>query len=281
MDKNKLDIVNKILKDFIRKNDENKDWIYSIKQSDEWLELTYEAFLEFESEFNLLLSLQQSRLIDSIEDLGEDITHEILNMYIENIEKQQILYEQIVYKHFMSILNIVKSEVLSQVGESSIEVSFDLLNENALKFLEDKKIKFAIKVADTTHKAIIKELTEGFKLGEGIPELSNRIKNMPEFSIKRATVVSRTEIISSSNAGTLEGYKESGVVIGKEWDSHEDERTRKHHLEANGQRVKLDDPFIVDDDLLDYPGDNSHDAKASNVIQCRCTLKPILEGEVI
>lgn len=281
MNKNKLSIVNKILKSFIRKNDENKDWIYSIKQSDKWLELTYEAFLEFESEFNLLLSLQQSRLIDSIEDLGENITHEILNMYIENIEKQQVLYEQIVYKHFMSILNLVKSEILSQVGEASIEVSFDLLNERALKFLEDKKIKFAIKVADTTHKAIIKELSEGFKLGEGIPELSNRIKNMPEFSMKRATVVSRTEIISSSNAGTLQGYKESGVVIGKEWDSHEDERTRKHHLEANGQRVKIDDPFIVDDDLLDYPGDNSHDAKASNVIQCRCTLKPILEGEVI
>lgn len=280
MNKNKLSIVNTILKSFIRKNDENKDWIYSIKQSDKWLELTYEAFLEFESEFNLLLSLQQSRLIDSIEDLGENITHEILNMYIENIEKQQVLYEQIVYKHFMSILNLVKSEVLNSVGQSSIEVSFDLLNENALKFLEDKKIKFAIKVADTTHKAIIKELSEGFKLGEGIPELSNRIKNMPEFSMKRATVVSRTEIISSSNAGTLQGYKESGVVIGKEWDSHEDERTRKHHLEANGQRVKLDDPFVVDDDLLDYPGDNSH-AKASNIIQCRCTLKPILEGEVI
>lgn len=281
MNKNKLSIVNTILKSFIRKNDENKDWIYSIKQSDEWLELTYEAFLEFESEFNLLLSLQQSRLIDSIEDLGENITHEILNLYIENIEKQQVLYEQIVYKHFMSILNLVKSEVLSQIGETSIAVSFELLNENALKFLEDKKIKFAIKVADTTHKAIIKELSEGFKLGEGIPELSNRIKNMPEFSMKRATVVSRTEIISSSNAGTLEGYKESGVVIGKEWDSNEDERTRKHHLEANGQRVKLDDPFVVDDDLLDYPGDNSHDAKASNVIQCRCTLKPILKGEVI
>lgn len=281
MNKNKLSIVNKILKLFIRKNDENKDWIYSIKQSEEWLKLTYEAFLEFESNLNLLFSIQKSRLLDSIEDLGENITHEILNIYIENIEKQQVLYEQILYKHFMSILNLIKSEVLSQVGESSIEVSFDLLNEKALKFLEEKKIKFAIKVADTTHKAIIRELSEVFKLGEGIPELSNRIKNMPEFSMKRATVVARTEVISSSNAGTLEGYKESGVVIGKEWDSHEDERTRKYHIEADGQRVKLDDPFIVDGDLLDYPGDNSHDAKASNVIQCRCTLIPILEGDVI
>lgn len=279
MDKDKLTIVNDILKEFIRKNDDNKDWIYEINQSDEWLELVYEAFLEFESEFNKLLKIQQSKIIDSIQN--GTVTNEILQLYIDNIEKQQALYEQIIYKHFMNILNQVKKEVLSSIGQTSIAITFDLLNDNALKFLEDKKIKFAIKVADTTHKAIINELSEGFKNGEGIPQLSNRIKDMPEFDMKRATVVSRTEIISSSNAGTLQGYKESGVVIGKEWSSTKDERTRDHHKEAEGQRVKLDDPFVVDGDLLDYPGDNSYNPKASNVIQCRCSLLPILEGEVI
>ncbi len=279
MNKEKLHIVNDILKEFIRKNDDNKDWIYEINQSDEWLLLVYEAFLEFEREFNELLKIQQSKIIDSIQN--GNVTNEILQLYIDNIEKQQVLYEQIVYKHFMNILNQVKKEVLSSLGQTSISISFDSLNDKALKFLEDKKIKFAIKVADTTHKAIINELSEGFRNGESIPQLSNRIKDMPEFDIKRATLVSRTEIISSSNAGTLQGYKESGVVIGKEWSSTKDERTRDHHKDAEGQRVPIDDPFIVDGDLLDYPGDNSHNAKASNIIQCRCSLIPILEGEVI
>jgi len=279
MDKVKLSMINDILKTFIRKNDDNKEWIHQLNQSDEWLELTYEAFLEFEGEFNKLLQIQKAKVIDSIQD--GTVTNEILQLYIENIEKQQVLYEQIVYKHFINVINQVKKEILSTLGQTSIEVSFNLLNDKALRVLEDKKIKFAIKVADTTHKAIIRELSEGFEKGEGIPELSNRIKDMPEFDMKRATVVARTEIISSSNAGTLQGYKESGVVIGKEWSSTKDERTRDHHKEVEGQRVKLDDPFVVDGDLLDYPGDNSHDAKASNVIQCRCSLLPILEGEVI
>lgn len=279
MNKDKLQKVNKILKDFIRKNDNNKDWIYQINQSDEWLNLVYEAFLEFESEFNKLLQIQKAKIIDSIQN--GNITNEIMQLYIDNIEKQQVLYEQIVYKHFINILNQVKKEVLSSVGQTSSAMAFDLLNDKALKFLENKKIKFAIKVADTTHKAIINELSEGFKNGESIPELSNRIKDMPEFDMKRATLVSRTEIISSSNAGTLQGYKDSGVVIGKEWSSTKDERTRDHHKDAEGQRVPINDPFIVDGDLLDYPGDNSHNAKASNVIQCRCSLIPILEGEVI
>lgn len=279
MDKDKLSIINEILKEFILDNDKNKTWIYQINQSDEWLDATYEAFLEMESEFHNLLKIQRSKIIESIEN--GTVTNEILKIYIENIEKQQVLYEQIVYKNFLNIMNLVKQEILSELGKTSISITFDLLNEKALKFLEDKKIKFAIKVADTTHKAIINELSEGFEKGEGIPELSNRIKNMLEFDMKRATVVARTEIISSSNAGTLQGYKESGVVIGKEWSSTKDERTRDHHKEAEGQRVKLDEPFIIDGDLLDYPGDNSYDAKASNVIQCRCSLKPILEGEVI
>lgn len=279
MDKDKLCIINEILKEFILDNDKNKTWIYQINQSDEWLDATYEAFLEMESEFHNLLKIQRSKIIESIEN--GTVTNEILKIYIENIEKQQVLYEQIVYKNFLNIMNLVKQEILSELGQTSISITFDLLNEKALKFLEDKKIKFAIKVADTTHKAIINELSEGFEKGESIQELSNRIKDMPEFDMKRATVVARTEIISSSNAGTLQGYKESGVVIGKEWSSTKDERTRDHHKEAEGQRVKLDEPFIIDGDLLDYPGDNSHDVKASNVIQCRCSLKPILEGEVI
>lgn len=279
MDKDKLSIINEILKEFILDNDKNKTWIYQINQSDEWLDATYEAFLEMESEFHNLLKIQRSKIIESIEN--GTVTNEILKIYIENIEKQQVLYEQIVYKNFLNIMNLVKQEILSELGQTSISITFDLLNEKALKFLEDKKIKFAIKVADTTHKAIINELSEGFEKGESIQELSNRIKDMPEFDMKRATVVARTEIISSSNAGTLQGYKESGVVIGKEWSSTKDERTRDHHKEAEGQRVKLDEPFIIDGDLLDYPGDNSHDVKASNVIQCRCSLKPILEGEVI
>lgn len=279
MDKDKLCIINEILKEFILDNDKNKTWIYQINQSDEWLDSTYEAFLEMESEFHNLLKIQRSKIIESIEN--GTATNEILKIYIENIEKQQVLYEQIVYKNFLNIMNLVKQEILSELGQTSVSITFDLLNEKALKFLEDKKIKFAIKVADTTHKAIINELSEGFEKGESIQELSNRIKDMPEFDMKRATVVARTEIISSSNAGTLQGYKESGVVIGKEWSSTKDERTRDHHKEAEGQRVKLDEPFIIDGDLLDYPGDNSHDAKASNVIQCRCSLKPILEGEVI
>ena len=279
MDKDKLCIINEILKEFILDNDKNKTWIYQINQSDEWLDATYEAFLEMESEFHNILKIQRSKIIESIEN--GTVTNEILKIYIENIEKQQVLYEQIVYKNFLNIMNLVKQEILSELGQTSVSITFDLLNEKALKFLEDKKIKFVIKVADTTHKAIINELSEGFEKGESIQELSNRIKDMPEFDMKRATVVARTEIISSSNAGTLQGYKESGVVIGKEWSSTKDERTRDHHKEAEGQRVKLDEPFIIDGDLLDYPGDNSYDAKASNVIQCRCSLKPILEGEVI
>ena len=112
MDKDKLCIINEILKEFILDNDKNKTWIYQINQSDEWLDATYEAFLEMESEFHNLLKIQRSKIIESIEN--GTVTNEILKIYIENIEKQQVLYEQIVYKNFLNIMNLVKQEILSE-----------------------------------------------------------------------------------------------------------------------------------------------------------------------
>ena len=85
MDKDKLSIINEILKEFILDNDKNKTWIYQINQSDEWLDATYEAFLEMESEFHNLLKIQRSKIIESIEN--GTVTNEILKIYIENIEK--------------------------------------------------------------------------------------------------------------------------------------------------------------------------------------------------
>ena len=45
---------------------------------------------------------------------------------------------------------------------------------------------------------------------------------------------------------------------------------RPGHAEADGQEVKIDEPFIVDGESLMYPGDVT--GSASNVINCRCTV---------
>ena len=47
--------------------------------------------------------------------------------------------------------------------------------------------------------------------------------------------------------------------------------TRPSHLEADGQEVDQDEPFIVDGEELMYPRDSSMGASAGNIINCACT----------
>lgn len=61
--------------------------------------------------------------------------------------------------------------------------------------------------------------------------------------------------------------------------STEDKRTRPTHVEADKQRTLLTSPFTVGGASLQYPGDPR--GPAQEVINCRCTLLPVVLGESI
>ena len=92
---------------------------------------------------------------------------------------------------------------------------------------------------------------------------------------QRAIVVARTEAGAATNAGTLAAgahrQQTSGRPVVKRWQARVgSETTRPAHRAADGQTVTLTEPFTVDGETLQYPGDPR--GSAGNVIQCRCTL---------
>lgn len=59
----------------------------------------------------------------------------------------------------------------------------------------------------------------------------------------------------------------------KVWQAILDSRVRHWHAAANGQRQPLGEPFLVNGQRLRYPGDVSLGATASNIVNCRCSLR--------
>jgi hypothetical protein len=57
----------------------------------------------------------------------------------------------------------------------------------------------------------------------------------------------------------------------KQWVSILDGRTRPWHAAADGQRVAINQPFIVKGERLMYPGDSHFGASLNNIINCRCS----------
>jgi uncharacterized protein with gpF-like domain len=78
-------------------------------------------------------------------------------------------------------------------------------------------------------------------------------------------------------AAQLDAEQRGDPAPFKMWLATEDSRTRPTHRTADRQRTLLSEPFIVGGARLMFPGDPT--GPADEVIQCRCTMLPIVLGD--
>lgn len=143
-----------------------------------------------------------------------------------------------------------------------------------------------VRVPDEVFDLVSSQVSEAVNLGEDIPTISSRIDRTLDTTqtarwSNRATVTARTETIGALNSGRAGAFRavaeETGSQFEKIWLSTVDDRTRETHVDADGQRVPVDQAFIVGGFELDYPGDP--DGPGEEVIQCRCTMLLVEPGE--
>lgn len=144
-------------------------------------------------------------------------------------------------------------------------------------------------VPDEVFARIVRELERGLAEGESIPNLAARIRPILTASgtdlwRNRATTVARTETLAAVNAGAFAAALRDAAERGdpapfKMWLATDDTRTRPTHDEADGQRTLLSEPFRVGGARLQFPGDPT--GPPNEVINCRCTILPIVLGEEI
>lgn len=115
------------------------------------------------------------------------------------------------------------------------------------------------------HEQIDKSLT--------ILELNERIRESVGFDLKRSQLVARTEVLAGTAFAAREGMmqvsEDYDIEFEKEWSASPDDRTRESHKEADGQRVKRDEKYIIGDGHeAMYPHDPA--LPASERCNCRC-----------
>lgn len=145
------------------------------------------------------------------------------------------------------------------------------------------------RVPDEVYALIVREIEEGIRLGESVPDLRTRVQSVltatgTPYWPNRALVVARTETMAAVNAGAYNGAVRDAAERGdpapfKVWLATDDTRTRPTHKEADGQRTLLTSPFVVGGAQLLFPGDPR--GPAQEVINCRCTLLPVTLGDPI
>jgi len=146
-----------------------------------------------------------------------------------------------------------------------------------------------VRLPDEVYGLIVAEVERGIRDQRDIPTITAAVQTVltatgSERWPHRAVTVARTETIGAVNAGVfraaeLDAEQRGDPAPFKQWIATEDSRTRPTHHAADKQRTLLREPFIVGGARLLYPGDPT--GPAAEVINCRCSLMPIVLGKEI
>ncbi len=105
----------------------------------------------------------------------------------------------------------------------------------------------------------------------GIPLISE--KSVPK-NVRDILSKDRAARIAMNETNVIHNYlhhkKLMETQITHTWDATLDGVTRRHHFEADGLTVPIDEPFVIAGERMMFPGDDSLGATAKNLINCRC-----------
>ena len=118
--------------------------------------------------------------------------------------------------------------------ELDVSFTFDPLDPSFLKYQEFRITKITPEMLDTVENALRVTLTEGISAGETVVDLSDRVKDVYNFSINRATTIARTESASMINAGRNQNMINNGIN-GTEWFTALDDKVRDTHAKCEGK----------------------------------------------
>lgn len=102
-----------------------------------------------------------------------------------------------------------------QVLKAPAQGLFDALNPRAAAYVEKRGAALVTEIEETTRDGLKSVLEDAFTEGMSPTDLAETIRDSFEFSADRAEMIARTEMADAHVSGTLEGWKESGVVNGK------------------------------------------------------------------
>lgn len=256
---------------FKKRDEEMKALIGTVQNGKEWTEQDYKQWR--------LAQIGRGKRFESMRDkLAERMTkaNEVAISYA-NDDMAKI--------YAMNHAYTIES-VKEQAGEMLSGVDFTIFDEQTVKRLVVEqpdlmpyypKAKAVKRGIDLIYgkKQITATVTSGILQGSSInkmaKDLMNRVTDMNKTSAVRAARTAVTEAENAGRQAAADELEKKGVIMGKRWIATHDSRTRDEHLEADGQIVENNKPFVVGGEELMFPGDKSLGASGWNRYNCRCT----------
>ncbi len=245
----------------IEREYENTMRVFFVRQQRILIKKLSDAFKE--------LKTQNSKLKTTKAEADEIIARVVFDLKVEN-GKIKVINQTFFGKASELGIRQMLSEVLGISADQLAELAEQAKRMPLVRAALIRQAAKITGVNQTTQNLIAGQLTEGLESGEGLNELTARIKKTLGSNRKRAMAIARTQTAGAVSTGRQAGMKTAGVER-KGWVTAGDSDVREAHVTAGyryAEGIAVDLPFQVAGELLMYPGDPS--GSAGNIINCRC-----------
>lgn len=158
--------------------------------------------------------------------------------------------------------------IAGQEANGLLDITDPYVPSDALrKRIQGNVAKFTDSMVDTDQDHLTSLIVAGIDEGKGIPEIASAIKSdFTDYSKMQAERITRTEVLRSANQATVDAFKQSGVVEGKQWVIYgaEDECA-----DYDGEVVTLDGDFYSSDSEFQDGDPPLHP-------NCKCIVIPVV-----
>lgn len=155
----------------------------------------------------------------------------------------------------------------------------------AFIFAKEEAARASRSIVDTIHDemkaAAARAKDEGLPPDEVKAAAGAKLGELTKIGPER---VSSTETVNAFSKGTIEAWKDSGVVEYKTWHTQEDGRVCEFCIQMNGISAKLDEPWFLKGETLEF-GDLKLVLDYDNIDgppihpSCRCFIDFVLESD--
>ena len=218
---------------------------------------------------------------------------EMRSSLAENLVHTQEIAQSITKGYMPEVYAINHNYATFQVEQSSLlDTSYTLYDRQTVERIFRDKPKMLPAMSEATRKKIkageLKKWNEqkiqsamlqGILQGESISKIAGRMRDVTDMNYHASIRNARTMTTSVQNGGRIDAYHRAadmGIHQKKQWLATLDNRTRHEHIDLDGQRQEIDDPFEVDGYEIMFPGDP--DADPAMVYNCRCTMITTFDG---
>lgn len=177
--------------------------------------------------------------------------------------------------------------LIRKAGQDSLDF-FEIggnyeMDERAARYIRMGLGKLSTSITATQKEKITDALADGISAGEGIDQLSDRVRKVfGDLREYQAKAIAQTESIRAANFASRDAWEQSGVVEGKEWVTEHDGSVCPYCDPLDGKVIDIDDSYFKLGDKYRGDADTTIKVDYADVgepplhVNCRCVIVPVL-----